>query len=39
MDEKTSDEIKSVPVPKEQENENENEFYPLQTSEPIEIVN
>ena len=24
MNEKTSDEIKSVPVPKEQENENEN---------------
>ena len=39
MDEKNSEEIKPVPVSKEQENENENEFYPLQTSEPIEIVN
>jgi hypothetical protein len=37
MNEKDSDEFKSTPVSKE--HENENEFYPLQTSESIEIVN
>ena len=39
MSEKTSNEINNIPIPKEQENENENEFYPLQTTEPIEIIN
>ena len=39
MNEKESNEINNITVSKEQENENENEFYPLQTTEPIEIVN
>ena len=38
MNEKNlDDEIHSTPVPKYQENENENEFYPLQTTDSIEI--
>ena len=37
MKEKNKDEIYSIPVTKELENEND--FYPLQTSESIEIIN
>lgn len=38
MNEKNiDDEIHSTPVPKYPENENENEFYPLQTTDSIEI--
>ena len=37
MNEKNKDEIDSIPATKELENEND--FYPLQTSESIEITN